>query len=75
MFVWWYNIFDFPGDSVHKESTCNAGDLGLIPELVRSPGEGNENPFQYSCLGNPLDRGAYHATVHGIARVEHDFSN
>ena len=51
-----------------KEYTCNAGDVGLIPELGRSPGEGNGNPLQYSCLGNPMDRGAWRATVHGVAK-------
>ena len=48
----------FPGGSEGKESACNAGDLGLIPGLGRSPGEGNGNPLQYSCLENPMDRGA-----------------
>ena len=66
----------FPGGSVGKESTwntvCNAGDLGLIPESGRSPGEGNGSPLQYSCLGNPMDRGAWQATVHGVRRVRHD---
>ena len=47
-----------PCSSDGKESTCNVGDLGLIPELGRSPGEGNGNPLQYSCLENPMDRGA-----------------
>ena len=46
----------FPHSSVGKESACNAGDPGLIPGLGRSPGEGNGNPFQYSCLENPVDR-------------------
>ena len=62
----------FPHSSVSKESACNAGDLGLIPQLGRSPGEGNGNPLQYSCLENPMDRGAWHATVHGVARVIHN---
>ena len=48
----------FPCGSVVKNLPANAGDKGLIPELVRSHGEGNDNPFQYSCLGNPMDRGA-----------------
>ena len=52
-----------------KESACSAGDLGLIPGLGRFPGEGNGNPLQYSCLENPVDRGAWQATVHGVARV------
>ena len=47
-------------------SACNAGDLGLIPGLGRSPGEGNGNPLQYSCLENPMDREAWQATVHGV---------
>ena len=46
--------------------------LGLIPGLGRSPGEGNGNPLQYSCLENPMDRGAWRATVHGVTRVGHD---
>ena len=57
----------FPGGSDSKESACNAGDEGSIPGLGRSPGEGNDNPHQYSCLGNPMDRGAWRATVHKVA--------
>ena len=49
---------DFPGSSNGKESACNAGDLGSIPGLGRSPGEGHGNPLQYSCLENPMDGGA-----------------
>ena len=56
----------FPGGKACKESTCKAGDLGLIPGLGRSPGEGNGNPLQYSCMENPMDRGAWQATVHGV---------
>ena len=56
----------FPGGKARKESTCKAGDLGLIPGLGRSPGEGNGNPLQYSCMENPMDRGAWQATVHGV---------
>ena len=59
---------DFLHSSVSKESACNAGNLGSIPGLRRSPGEGNGNPFQYSCLENPMDRGAWWATVHGVAK-------
>ena len=59
----------FPYSSVEKESACNAGDPGSIPRLGRSPGEGNGNPSQYSCLENSMDRGAWQATVHGIVRV------
>ena len=51
-----------------KESACNAGDLGLIPGWGRSPGEGNGNLLQYSCLENPMDRGAWRATVYGVAK-------
>ena len=58
----------FPGGSVGKESDCNAGDPGSIPGLERSPGEGNSNPLQYSCLENPMDGGAWWATVHGVAK-------
>ena len=60
--------------SVSKESACNAGHLGLIPGLGRPPGEGNGNPLQCSCLENPMDRGAWQAAVHGIARVRHDLA-
>ena len=56
----------FPGGSDSKESACNAGDLGLIPVFGRSPGEGNGNPLQYSCLKNAMDRGIWWATVHGV---------
>ena len=58
--------------SVGKESTCNAGDQGLIPRSGRSSGEGNDNPLQYSHLENLMDGGALQATVHEIARVRHD---
>ena len=54
----------FPGGSDVKESACSAGDLGSIPESGRSSGEGKGNPLQYSCLGNPMDRGAWWAAVH-----------
>ena len=58
----------FPGGSEVKVSACNAGDLGSIPESGRCPGEGNGNPLQYSCLENPMDGGAWWATVHGVAK-------
>ena len=61
----------FSHSSVSKESDCSAGDLGSIPGLRRSPGEGNGNPLQYSCLENPRDRGAWRSKVHGAARVRH----
>ena len=65
----------FPHDSVGKESTCTAGDtgdLGSIPGLGRSPGEGNDYPLQYSCLENFMDRGAWWAIVHGVSKSGHD---
>ena len=58
-----------PSSSVSKSSVCNAGDPGLILGSGRSPGEGNGNPFQYSCLENHMDRGAWRATVYGVRRV------
>ena len=64
----------FPGDSVVKNLPANAGDMGLSPGLGRYPGERHGNPLQYSCLGNSMDRGAWWATVHGIARVGHDLA-
>ena len=60
----------FPQGLSGKESTYNAGDT--IPGWERSPGEGNGNPLQYSCLGKPMDRGAWQATVHGVAKAKHD---
>ena len=61
-------MWGFPGDSSGKESACNSGDPGLVPESGRSPGEGNGNPLQYSCLENPMNRGVWRATVHGICK-------
>ena len=58
----------FLGGSDGKKSACNMGDLGLIPGLGRSPGEGNSFPLQYSCLENSMDRGAWQVTVHGAAK-------
>ena len=58
----------FPGGSDGKASACNVGDPGLIPGSGRSPGEGNGNPLQCSCLGNPMDRGAWLATVQEVAK-------
>ena len=63
-----YRIEGFPGGSEVKASASNAGDRGSIPGLGRSPGEGNGNPLQYSCLENPMDREAWQATVHGVAK-------
>ena len=60
----------FSGGSDGKASACNAGDPGLIPGLGRSPGEGNGNPLQYSCLENPMDGGAWWATVCGAQKSQ-----
>ena len=65
---------DFPGGSDGKASVYNAGDPGLIPGLGRSPGEGNGNPLQYYCLENPMDRGAWWATVQVVkSKLLHEF--
>ena len=61
-------VSGFLGGSDSKVSILNAGDLGSIPGSGRSPGEGHGNPLQYSCLENPMDRGAWWATIHGVAK-------
>ena len=58
----------FPGGSVVKNPPANAEDMGLIRRSGRFPGEGNGNPFQYPCVGNPLDRGAWRPIVHGVSK-------
>ena len=66
----------FPAGSDDEESACNAGDLSLIPGSgINIPGEGNGNPLQDSCLGNPVDRGAWWATVHGVAKGQRRLSD
>ena len=70
MKLWWLFGFAF----LHFV-LCNAGDLGSILGSGRSPGEGNGNPLQYFCLGNPMDRGALWATVHGVAKSQIRLSN
>ena len=67
-------LSSFPGGAEVKASPCNVGDLGSIPGSGRTSGEGNGNPLQYSCLENLMDRGAWQATVHGIARVGHNLA-
>ena len=57
-----------PGGSVVKNPPANAEDVGSIPGSEKSPGEGNDNPLQYSCLGNPMDRGGWWVTVHGVVK-------
>ena len=64
----------FPGGSGVKNPPANAGDVGLIPGSGRSPREENGNPLRCSCLGNPMDRGAWWASVHGVTRVRHDIA-
>ena len=66
------HILGFPHSSVSKESACNAGDPGSIPWSGRTPGEGNGNPLQYSCLENPMDRVFWQPTIDGVARVGQD---
>ena len=65
----------FPGGSDSKESACNVGDLGLIPGLGRFPGGEHGNPLQYSCLENPMGRGAWQAAVHGLTESQTRLSN
>ena len=72
-FFFWFHLRKFggfPGSSDGKASAHNAGGLGSIPGLGRSPGEGNDNPLQYPCLGNPMDQGAWWATVHGVSKSQ-----
>ena len=69
------HLMGFPGGSDGKESACNAVDWGLIPRARRSPGEGNGYPLQYSCLENPMDRGAWQATVHRDAKSQTQLNN
>ena len=68
-------MLGFPGGSEGKASACNAGDPGSIPGSGRSPGGGNGNPLQYSCLENLLGRGAWWATVHGVAESQTGLSD
>ena len=66
--------YSFPCSSVGKESACNAGDPGSIPGSGKSHGEGTSNPLQYSCLENPMKRGAWQVTVHGVTRIRQDLA-
>ena len=65
-----WRFLGFPAGSDGKESTCGTGDPGLFPGLGRSPGERREDPLQYSCLENPMDRGTWKATVHGVTQSQ-----
>ena len=69
------DFYCFPGGSEVKASACNVGDLGSISGSGRSPGEGNGHPLQYSCLENPMDGGAWWATVHGVTKGQTQLSN
>ena len=71
---WVTNTLGFPHSSVGKESACNAGDPGSILGSGKFPGEGNGNPFHYSCLENLRDRGAWQAPVHAVVKVGHDLA-
>ena len=72
MFLPMVSISGFPGDSVVKNPPANAEDTGSTPGWGRSPEQGNGNPLRYSCQGNPIDRGAWLVTVHGVAkRIRH----
>ena len=73
--IWHIMTRDFAGGSDSKESTCNVGDLASVPGLGRSPGGGHGDPFQYSCPENPMDRGAWQATVHGVTKSQTGLSD
>ena len=68
-------LLGFPGGSEVKASACNSGDLGSIPGLGKSLGEGNGNPLQYSCLKNSMDRGAWQTIVHGVEKTRTQLSD
>ena len=74
-FTFFSGTESFPGDSDGEEPACNTGDTGLIPGSGRSPGEGNGNLLQYSCLENLMDRRAWQAPVHGVAKSQTRLSN
>ena len=74
-YSWVSTYKGFPGGSDGKASAYNVGDQGSIPESGRSPGEGNDNPLQYFCLENPMDGGAWEATVHGVAKSQTQLNN
>ena len=68
-------MLGFTDGSVVKNPPANVGDMGLLPGSGRSPGGGNGNPFQYSCQDNPMDRGAWRATIHGVTKSRTQLSN
>ena len=71
----YYELNSFPGGSVVKNLPANAGDAGSLPGLGRYPGEGKSNPFQYSCLKNLMDKGAWRATVHRVSKSRTQLSD
>ena len=73
--IWTIQMAGFPSCPLDKESACNAGDPSSVSGLGRPPGEGNGNPLQYSCLDNPIDRGAWWATVHGVTKSQTQLSD
>ena len=73
-FDWRWASRGFPGGSDGKKFAFYVGDQGSLPGLGRSPGGGNDNPLQYSCLENPMDSGAWRAAVHGLTRVGHNLA-
>ena len=73
--VFFFELLVLPDGSDGKESVCNAGDLGLTPGSGRSPGEGKGYPLQDPCLENPMDRGAWWATVHGVTKCQTQLSD
>ena len=75
MYKYMYMYMGFPGCLDSEESACNAGDPGLIPGLGRFPGGGHGNPLWYFCLENPMDRGAWQATVHGVTKSQTQLSS
>ena len=75
LFIYMYLHSGFLGGSVVENLPVNAGDSGLIPRLGKSPGGGNGNPLQYSCLGNSMDRGAWWAAVHWVAKTQTQLSD
>ena len=70
--MWIHLTAGFPGGSVVKNPSANAGDMGSISGSGRSPEKGNENPLQYSCLEKPMDREGWWATIHVVIKVRHD---
>ena len=74
-YSWTNRVMGFPGGSDGKESACNAGNPGLIPGSGRSPGKRKDNPLQYSCLENSMDRGACPATIRGVPKSWTQLSN